>query len=605
MGIEEATKKPTFPRIRVPSEEELDKQINEILKDEGIDDLESEYDRTIKNFEPGTIVKGHIVEVTPYDVVISIGYKSEGIVPIDQFEDEKSLKVGQEVEVFIERVEDEYGMLALNKRRADRIRAWDNILATKQEGDVVECKVLRKIKGGLLVDIGVPVFLPASQVGIRRAPDIAEYIGKKFDVKIIKIDRERMNIVVSRRKLEEEVREGTKQKLLSRIAEGQIVKGTVKNITDFGAFVDLGGIDGLLHITDMSWSRISHPSEIVAIGDEIDVMVLKIDKEKERISLGLKQKTPNPWLDIDQKYPVGSHHKGRVVNILPYGAFVRLEDGIEGLVHISEMSWTCHINHPSEVLNVGDEVDVVILDVDKEKEEISLGMKQAQENPWLRVQEKYPPGSVVEGTVKSVTSYGAFIEIEEGIDGLLHISDMSWTRRITNPEQVLKPGQKIKAKVLTVDAERCRLSLGLKQLTEDPWERRIPQEYQRGTICTGKVTSLTTYGAFVQLEPELEGLIHITEFAERGQNMHQVLREGDEVEVRVIRLDPVERRIGLSLRQVLKTSETSAPPELTSKQTEQPSELNQSEEPKTPQDEEQETVEDSSKEELPEKGTAE
>ncbi|MCX7703445.1 MAG: S1 RNA-binding domain-containing protein, partial [Planctomycetota bacterium] len=340
MGIDEKVSKSALSRVRLPSEEELEKKVNEILAKEGVEDIEAEYDKTLKNFEPGTIVKGHIVEVTPYDVVISIGYKSEGIVPLDQF-DEGEAEVGKEVEVFIERVEDEYGMVALNKRRADRIRAWDNILTTKREGDVIRCKVLRKIKGGLLVDVGVPVFLPASQVGIRRAPDIAEYIGKEFDVKVIKIDRERMNIVVSRRKLEEEMREGTKQKLLAHLAEGQIVKGVVKNITDFGAFVDLGGIDGLLHITDMSWSRISHPSEIVAIGDEIEVVVLKIDKEKERISLGLKQKTPNPWAEIDQKYPVNSHHRGKVVNILPYGAFVRLEDGVEGLVHISEMSWTC------------------------------------------------------------------------------------------------------------------------------------------------------------------------------------------------------------------------------------------------------------------------
>jgi len=537
------------------SEEELERVVEEMLKRDGIDDLEAEYEQTLRAFEPGTIVKGRVVEVTDYDVVVSIGYKAEGIVPIEQFGDPPEVKVGDEVEVFIESIEDEYGMVAINKRRADRIRAWERILTTHQEGDIVRCRVLRKIKGGLLVDIGVPVFLPASQVGIRRAPDIAEYIGQEFDVKIIKIDREHMNIVVSRRKLEEEEREKKKQVLLTQLQEGQVVKGVVKNITDFGAFVDLGGIDGLLHITDMSWSRISHPSEVVAIGDEIDVMVLKIDREKERISLGLKQKTENPWVNIEEKYPIGAKVKGRVVNILPYGVFVRLEDGIEGLVHISEMSWTKRINHPSELVHIGDEVDVVILDIDKEKEEIALGMKQAQENPWLKVAEKYPVGSVVEGTVKSVTSYGAFVQIEEGVDGLLHVSDMSWTKRVTNPEEILKPGQKIKAKVLMVDVEKCRISLGLKQLTEDPWERKIPQRYQRGTICMGRVTAVTNYGAFVELERDLEGLIHISEFAERGQNIHQVLHEGDFVEVRVIRLDPIERRIGLTLRRVLPKEE--------------------------------------------------
>ena len=546
--------KKVMERFRI-DEEELNRFVEEMLKREKMDDLEAEYEQTLKAFEPGTIVKGRVVEVTDYDVMVSIGYKAEGIVPIEQFGDPPQVKVGDEVEVFIESIEDDYGMVAINKRRADRIRAWERILTTHQEGDIVRCKVLRKIKGGLLVDIGVPVFLPASQVGIRRAPDIAEYIGQEFDVKIIKIDREHMNIVVSRRKLEEEEREKKKQQLLARLEEGQIVKGVVKNITDFGAFVDLGGIDGLLHITDMSWSRISHPSEVVAIGDEIEVMVLKIDREKERISLGLKQKTENPWINIEKKYPIGAKVKGKVVNILPYGVFVRLEDGIEGLVHISEMSWTKRINHPSELVHVGDDVEVVILDIDKEKEEIALGMKQAQENPWLKMAEKYPVGSVVEGTVKSVTSYGAFVQLEEGVDGLLHVSDMSWTKRITNPEEILKPGQKIKAKVLMVDVEKCRISLGLKQLTEDPWERKIPQRYQRGTICMGRVTAVTNYGAFVELEPELEGLIHISEFAERGQNIHQVLHEGDFVEVRVIRLDPIERRIGLTLRRVLPKDE--------------------------------------------------
>ena len=543
-------RKTVLERYAVP-EEELDRTVARLLEEEGIDDIEAEYEKTLRNFEPGTVVSGRVVEVTDYDAIINVGYKSEGIVPIEHFGNPPQVEVGQEVEVFIESVEDEYGMMAINKRRADRIRAWDRILSTHKEGDTVRCRVLRKIKGGLLVDIGVPVFLPASQVGIRRAPDIAEYIGQEFDVKIIKIDRERMNIVVSRRRLEEAEREEKKRKLMAELEEGQLIKGVVKNITDFGAFVDLGGIDGLLHITDISWSRISHPSEVVAIGDEVEVKVLKIDRERERISLGFKQKTENPWVNVDKKYPIGARVKGRVVNILPYGAFVRLEDGVEGLVHISEMSWTKRINHPSELVQVGDEVETVILDIDKEKEEIALGMKQAQENPWLRVQEKYPPGTVIEGTIKSVTSYGAFIEIEEGVDGLLHVSDMSWTKRVSSPEEILQPGEVIRAKVLMVDVERCRISLGLKQLTEDPWERRIPEKYQRGTICTGRVTGVTTYGAFVELAPELEGLVHISEFTERGQNINQVLHEGDWVEVRVIRLDPIERRIGLSLRRIL------------------------------------------------------
>lgn len=535
------------------SEEVIESQIRDAMEGRDPAQLKEIYEESIHDFEPNTIIKGKVVSISGGDVIVNVGYKSEGIVSIDQFGGPPSVEVGDEIEVFLESVEDESGMIVLSKRKADRIRAWERVISTYKEDDTVTCRVLRKIKGGLLVDIGVPVFLPASQVGIRRPPDIAEFIGRELECKIIKIDEPRMNIVVSRRRVEEEMREQAKNALFAELEVGQIRRGVVKNIADFGAFVDLGGVDGLLHITDMSWGRISHPSEMVAIDDEIEVKVLKIDRERERISLGLKQKTPSPWVDVEKKYPVGNKVTGRVVNILSYGAFVKLEDGIEGLVHVSEMSWTKRVNHPSELVAIGDIVEVVVLDINKEKEEISLGMKQVEVNPWTLVEQKYPPGTIIEGRVRNLTNYGVFIELEEGIDGLLHVSDMSWTRKISHPQEVVKKGDKIHAVVLSVDQGKKRVSLGMKQLTEDLWKSVIPNKYRRGNHAFGKVTNVTNFGIFVKLEAELEGLLHISEVGEQG--VKPEVKVGDDIEVKVVKLDPVERKIGLSLVRILTAEE--------------------------------------------------
>lgn len=515
-------------------------------------DLEEVYEKSVRNFEVGSILAGKIVNVFGDTVVIDIGYKSEGSIEKGEFDDPAvEIQIGKQVEVLLETVDTESGQIGLSKRKADRIRGWERIINTHAEGDVVEGRVMRKIKGGLLVDIGVPVFLPASQVDIRRPGDIADFIGRQIRCKILKIDEARRNIVVSRRKLIEEQREEAKSKLLSEIEVGELRRGVVKNIADFGAFVDLGGIDGLLHITDMSWSRIGHPSEIVRIDQELEVVVLSVDRDKEKIALGLKQKEASPWEDVEAKYPIGSKVKGTVVNIVNYGAFVKLEEGIEGLVHISEMSWTKRINHPSEMINVGDEVEVVVLDINKKKQEISLGIKQTEINPWTLVKEKYPPGTIVEGTVRNLTNYGAFIEIEEGIDGLLHVSDISWTKKVSHPNELLKKGDTVKAMVLSVDQDKKRVALGLKQLEEDPWESKIPSKYVPGEIVKGAVTKITNFGVFVELEGELEGLLHVSELADhKVENPEDVVKMGDEIEVKILRVDTDERKIGLSLKRV-------------------------------------------------------
>jgi small subunit ribosomal protein S1 len=409
-----------------------------------------------------------------------------------------------------------------------------------------------------LVNIGVNVFLPASQVDIRRPPDIADYIGKTIECKILKIDEARRNIVVSRRKLIEDQREEMKKKLLSEIEPGQLRKGIVKNIAEFGAFVDLGGIDGLLHITDMSWGRVANPHEMVHIDQELEVYIISVDKEKEKIALGLKQKTSSPWQGVEEKYPIGSRHTGEVVNVMSYGAFVKLEAGIEGLVHISEMSWTKRINHPSEVVSIGDQIDVQVLNINRDKQEISLGMKQVQPNPWDKVAERYPPGTVISGVVRNLTNYGAFIEIEEGIDGLLHVSDMSWVRKVGHPSEVVNKGDKVQCIILNVDQERKRVALGLKQMANDPWEGDIPGRYHRGDVKKGKVTKLTNFGVFIELEQGLEGLLHISELAEhKVESPEEIVKVGDEIEVKVLRVDAAERKIGLSRKQLHWTQEQS------------------------------------------------
>ncbi|GAB6167003.1 30S ribosomal protein S1 [Thermostilla marina] len=537
------------------SAEEWEKELSEAMAGGTPDELEWGGEEIAVN----NIIEGKVVRVEKEFVVVDVGYKSEGIIPLNEWsEEEEPPKVGDTIEVLVEELEsafldsdDYYGMITLSKRKAERIKAWMRVMESVKEGDVVTGKVTRKIKGGLLVDIGVNVFLPASQVDIRRPRDIAEYIDKEIKCVVLKIDQARRNIVVSRRALIEAERAEKKAKLLAELEPGQIRKGVVKNIADFGAFVDLGGLDGLLHITDMSWGRIGHPSEMVSIDDEIEVVILDVNREKEKVALGLKQKTPSPWEDVEVKYPVGSRVKGTVVNVMTYGAFVKLEDGIEGLVHISEMSWTKRINHPTEVVQVGDEIEVVVLRIDKEKQEISLGIKQTQENPWDRAAEKYPEGSIVKGVVRNLTNYGAFIELEEGIDGLLHVSDMSWTRKISHPSEILQRGQEIECRVLSVDQNRHRIALGLKQLTEDPWEHDIPQRYAPGQIVKGTVTKITNFGVFVGLEDGLEGLLHISELADhKVDSPEEVVKVGEEIEVKILRVDTDERKIGLSRKRV-------------------------------------------------------
>ncbi len=524
------------------------------------------------SFDVNQLVKGTVLRIEGDEVLVDIGYKSEGIVHLSEWgPDEVVPKPGETIEVLLEEVEDDFGLVLLSKRKADRARDWVWFVAKYHENDRVAGTVVRKIKGGLLVNIargedsgpgaqGVNLFLPASQVDIRRPSDIGDFMGRHVECVILKIDEVRKNVVVSRRKLIEDVRTDMKKKLLSELEVKQIRKGTVKNIADFGAFVDLGGIDGLLHITDMSWSRIGHPTEMVRIDDEIEVMVLHIDREKEKIALGLKQKLPSPWDDIDKRYPVGARIKGEVVNVMSYGAFVKLEDGIEGLVHISEMSWTKRVSHPSELVKSGDPVDVVVLGINTDKQEISLGMKQTQANPWDNVTAKYPIGQVVTGTVRNLTNYGAFIELEEGVDGLLHVSDMSWTRKISHASEMLKKGDSITCQVISVDEQRKRIALGLKQMDQDPWSGPIPERYAPGTIVQGKVTKITNFGVFVELEEQLEGLLHVSELSDQKvANPEEVVKVGDTIEVKVLRVDSADRKIGLSRKLDAPIEEYKAP----------------------------------------------
>jgi small subunit ribosomal protein S1 len=503
----------------------------------------------VKDFSPGAIIKGKVSGNAGDDFIVELGLKSEGILERSEFDDPDSVKVGDQVQVLLEDVEGDTGLVKISKRKADRIINWEAIMKSKKEGDPVSGKVTKKIKGGLLVDIGVPVFLPASQVDIRRPGEISDWIGRNIDAMILKIDEERRNIVISRRKMIEVQREELKKKTFESLQVGEVRKGTVKNIADFGAFIDLGGIDGLLHITDMSWGRINHPSEVLKIDQEIEVKVLSIDKDKEKIALGLKQKDASPWENIETKYAVGSVHEAEVVNIMSYGAFCKLEEGVEGLVHISEMSWTKRINHPSEVVTQGQKVQVKVLEINKDKQEISLGMKQVEENPWEHVAEKYPPGSVVQGKVRNIANYGAFVEIEEGIDGLLHVSDLSWTKKIGHPSEVLKKGEEVQAVVLNVDQEKQRIALGLKQMTEDPWINAIPSAYRAGQVVKGHVTKIANFGVFVELAAGLEGLLHISEISDQKvEKPEDVLKVGQEVDVKILRVDSEERKIGLSLK---------------------------------------------------------
>ena len=510
------------------------------------------YEETFRNFEEGSIIEGRVVAIIKDKVVVDIGYKSEGIIPTDQFSNEElqALKVNDRMQVYIEEREDAEGNLILSKEKADKMKVWEELEKSYKEEKVVEGRILSRIKGGMMVDIGVKAFLPGSQIDLHPVRDLDSLVGKSFPLKIIKINHRRGNVVVSRRVLLEESRDKKRQTTLSTLKEGQAIQGTVKNITDYGAFIDLGGIDGLLHITDMSWGRVGHPSELFVVGDKVEVIVLKYDRETGRISLGLKQKTNDPWTNVAARYPVNSRVRGKVVSLTDYGAFVELEPGIEGLVHVSEMSWTHEVRHPSRVVSVGDQVEAAVLNVDPASRKISLGMKQTAPNPWDMVETKYPSGTRIEGKVKSLTDFGAFVGLDEGIDGLIHISDMSWTKHIKHPSELFKKGQKVEAVVLRIDKEKERLSLGYKQLTRDPWEDEIPQRYKLGETAVGKVTKITDFGVFVELDGGVEGLVHISETGlEPPARLEEKFKVQDALTMKIIKVDREERKIALSLRE--------------------------------------------------------
>ena len=501
-----------------------------------------------QSFEAGQIVTGTIIELRSKEVLVDIGYKSEGVISGNEFVDLKEVKNGDQIQVLIERLEDRNGMVILSKEKAEFKENWEKILNICNEGGTVAGRVKGVVKGGLLVNIGVEAFLPASQIDIIPPKVLTSYVGNTYDFKVVKINQERQNIVLSRRELIEQERTEKRAKLLSDMTPGDIRKGTVKNITDFGAFIDLNGIDGLLHITDMSWGRIGHPSEMLSIGQGIDVVVLDINKEKERVSLGLKQKLANPWDNIDEKYPVSAKVKGRVVNLVPYGAFVELEPGVEGLVHVTELSWTKRIAKPSDVLKVDQEVEAVVLGINRDEQKISLGIRQLDSNPWDESEKKYPIGSKISGKIRNLTSYGAFVELEEGLDGMVHVSDISWTRKINHPSEVLKKSDEVEAIVLEIDKENQRIALGIKQLSQDPWDQ-IDTLYKVGDLVDGEVTKLASFGAFIGLQHDIDGLVHISQVSEeRVDKIKNVLKVGQAVTARVIKIDKGERRIGLSIK---------------------------------------------------------
>ena len=502
----------------------------------------------IELLKEGSVISGTIMEIRPTEVVIDFGGKAEGTIPAHEFLDPNELEIGSDIEVFLERLEDRFGNPQLSFDKAEQKKNWEKIVNTCEEGSVITGRVRSKVKGGLVVNIGVDAFLPSSQVDIQAPKNLDQFVGQTFDFKVVKINRERKNIVVSRRELIEERRQDKKREILSKIIPGETRRGMVKNITDYGAFIDLDGLDGLLHITDMSWGRVSHPSEMVKTGEEITVCIIEIDEKRERVSLGLKQLSSNPWDEIESKFPINAKVRGKVVNLVPYGAFVELEEGVEGLVHITEMSWTKRITKPGEVLNVGDEVDAVVLGIQKDDQKISLGLRQLDVNPWDMATHNYPPGARVRGKIRNLTSYGAFVELEEGIDGMVHVSDMSWTRKINHPSEMVKKGDEVDAIVVEVDVENQRISLGMKQLNQDPWED-IDRLYKLGDVIKGKVARVAGYGAFIELDNEIDGLVHISQISEeRIEKVKDHLSEEQEVTARVIKIDKEERRIGLSIK---------------------------------------------------------
>jgi small subunit ribosomal protein S1 len=500
------------------------------------------------DFREGSIVKGRILEIRPREVLVDIGYKSEGVIPLAEFEDVENLEVGDEVAVLLERLENDEGMVVLSKEKAAYRQNWNKIASVFQEDGLIKGKVKSVVKGGLMVNIGVEAFLPASQIDIVPPKDLQQFVGNTYDFKIVKINDDRRNVVLSRRELIEQERSEKRQKFMDSVKVGDRVTGTVKNLTDFGAFIDLDGMDGLLHITDMSWGRLGHPSELVKVGQQIEVQVLDINKEKERVSLGLKQLQKNPWDQIEERFPAGQKVKGKITNLVPYGAFVELEEGVEGLIHVSELSWTKRIMRPSDILSVGQEVEAVVLGVNKEEQKISLGLRQLEPNPWDEIEKKFTIGSRVKGTIRNMTAYGAFVELEEGIDGMIHVSDLSWTRKINHPSEVFKKGDEVEAEVIDIDKTNQRISLGIKQLSEDPW-KNIDQKYKIGDLVKGQVTKLASFGAFVQLQDDIDGLVHISQLSEdHVAKVKDVLKVSQEVEARVIKVDKVERRIGLSIK---------------------------------------------------------
>jgi small subunit ribosomal protein S1 len=516
---------------------------------------------TTNEFEEGEVVRGRVVHVGTGEVLVDVGYKSEGTIPVDEFRG-RLPKVGDEIEVYLEAKEDSEGLIVLSKDKADKIKVWDAITRAHEKGVPVEGRVIEVVKGGLAVDVGVKAFLPGSQVDLRPVKNLTAMVGQQIRAKVIKLNRRRGNVVLSRRTVLEEEREEKKKHTMEVLAEGMTLTGTVKNITDYGAFIDLGGIDGLLHVTDMSWGRVGHPSEIFNVGDQVEVVVLHFDRENGRVSLGYKQKSSDPWERVEQTYAAGTKCQGRVVSLTNYGAFVELEPGVEGLVHVSEMSWSRRVRHPSKIVNVGDEVGVIVLDVNRGAKRISLGMKQVEPDPWSTIEERYRPGTVMQGRVRNLTDFGAFIELEAGVDGLLHISDMSWTRNVAHPSEVLKKGQELETVILSLDRENKRISLGLKQLQPDPWST-VAQRFPMGARVTGKVVRLTDFGAFVELEPGVDGLLHVSQMANRPINRPEdLVSVGDELTLLVIRVDPNERRIGLSLKELAHAVEQPPPVDL-------------------------------------------
>ena len=511
--------------------------------------MEEALSQSQTSFAAGQIVKGTIIEIRSKEIMVDIGYKSEGAVPTNEFEDlEEELKVGDQVDVLIIQLEDRDGMVVLSHEQAIFKQNWDNIKAICEEGGRIKGRIKASVKGGLIVNIGVEAFLPSSQIDVNTPADLDGLVGQAFEFKVVKLNLERQNIVLSRRELLEEERSEQRAQLLGEMVPGDVRKGTVKNLTDFGAFIDLNGLDGLLHVTDMSWGRITHPSQLLVVGQELEVVVLDINKDTERVSLGLKQKQENPWENIDDKYPIGEKVSGKVVNLMPYGAFVELEPGVEGLVHVTELSWTKRVNKPSEVLKADDEIEAVVLGINRDEQKISLGVRQLDANPWDLAEEKYPVGSKVAGKIRNLTSYGAFMGLEEGLDAMIHVSDISWTRKINHPSEVLKKGMEVEAQVLEVDRENQRISAGMKQLAEDPWET-IDNYYKVGDLVKGKVSKLASFGAFVGLEHDIDGLVHISQVSEeRVDKIKNALKVDEEVNARVIKIDRADRRIGLSIK---------------------------------------------------------